>query len=318
MQPLLVLLVGVYQAQPALPELRPVAALMVRALHLLARDDDAFRQSARRLGLVSLLSQQLRHDTHWLDEPPVPAAAAAASALAAGAAGRLTGSPRAGGGRTPSGAASPRAGSLTPGGGGGGGGAFHEAPIPEDGELPPAAMGGGASPTHRGPASRSLGVLAARAAAEAAPLRGFGGGPTPLQRMAAAALLRAALAPVLPPAAAGALVHGVLLPALHMQLVGPRLSLSMEAAAALRSLMANSPDNQEAAARAGAVRPLAKVRQGARRAAPRGPACCDRGRAAGACADAHARRRRTPPPPPRARSSCLRTTSTSRARRQRR
>lgn len=66
-QPLLVLFVGVYQAQPAMPELRPIAAQLLRCLHLLARDDDEFRQEARRLGLVRLLVQQVGD---WLLRSP--------------------------------------------------------------------------------------------------------------------------------------------------------------------------------------------------------------------------------------------------------
>jgi hypothetical protein len=52
---------------------------------------------------------------------------------------------------------------------------------------------------------------------EAAALRGLGAGPSPLQRLAAAALLRVVLRPVMGPATIEVLLHGMLLPALHMQ-----------------------------------------------------------------------------------------------------
>jgi hypothetical protein len=167
----------------------------------------------------------------------VPAAAAASSLSAIAVAGR---SPRASSGAPAAGAGpSPRGerGSLERGGGGGGGAGmglalggvssmggaatppFHEAPIPEDEELAPEAFLG-SSPTHRHVASRALSLVAPRPASEAAPLRGFGGGPTPLQRMAGAALLRAALAPVMGEAAISVLMHGMLLPALHMKVCG--------------------------------------------------------------------------------------------------
>jgi hypothetical protein len=264
---LLVLLLGLYQSQAAMPELRPISAQILRwgrrgigrrcapegrvcppqhchrpptaslpcpprlplpqrCLYLLCQDDDRFKQDAGSTGLIRLLAQQLHHDTHWLDEPPVPAAAAASSLSAIAVAGR---SPRMSGGAAPAAAPSPRGGAGGIGGGPGGavgggvasiGGAatppFHEAPIPEDEELPPGAFLG-SSPTHRHVASRTLSLVAPRAASEAAPLRAFGGGPTPLQRMAGAALLRAALEPVMPAPAVGVLMHGVLLPALHMK-----------------------------------------------------------------------------------------------------
>jgi len=282
----LISFVGLYQAQSALPELRPITAQLLRCLHLLSRSDDEFKQDARRLGLVRLLVQQLQHDTHWLDEPPVPAAAAASSLAAISVAGRvLANSPRTPGlgSLTPTGTASPRGGVPVAASGAAAGlsaavalslsaaaaaaaGAppttpFHEAPIPEDEELPAAVYSNGSSPTHRHMASRTFSLIAPRPASEAAPLRGFGGGPTPLQRMAGAAVLRAVLQPVMGAAGIGVLLHGMLLPALHMQLVGPRLSLSMEATAALKALMVDSPDNQEAAVAAGGVRCLCKVRR---------------------------------------------------------
>lgn len=77
-----------------------------------------------------------------------------------------------------------------------------------------------------GDARRPRSSLGSRAAAfashgsEAAALRGLGVGPSPLQRLAAAALLRVVLVPVMSGASIEVLLHGMLLPALHMQVKG--------------------------------------------------------------------------------------------------
>ncbi len=244
---------------------RPPSPRPSRCLHLLSYDDDDFKSDARRLGLVRLLVQQLRHDTHWMDEPPAPAAAAilVAGRAAQGSSphGSVPGSPRAGpGGAAAAAAASGAAAAVAAAAAGPAPGTpFHEVSIPEDEELPSAMFAAGSSPTHRHMLGRQFSLLAPRQGSEAAPLRAFGGGPTPLQRLAAAALLRAALVPVMSPSSVGVLTHGALLPALLMQQVGPRLSLSMEATATLKALMVGSPENQDAALAGGAVRCLSKV-----------------------------------------------------------
>lgn len=57
----------------------------------------------------------------------------------------------------------------------------------------------------------------AHGSSEAAALRGLGVGPTPMQRLAAAALLRVVLVGRMSAATVEVLLHGMLLPALHMQ-----------------------------------------------------------------------------------------------------
>eukprot|EP00775_Hariotina_reticulata_P001957 gene1957-2284_t len=81
--------------------------------------------------------------------------------------------------------------------------------------------------------------VAAQMLSEAAPLRGLGLGPTPLQRVAAAALLREVL--------------GNIMSKTTMELVAPRLSLAMEVSVALRVLLAGSPAYQAEAIRQGAA-----------------------------------------------------------------
>lgn len=55
---------------------------------------------------------------------------------------------------------------------------------------------------------------------EAAALRGLGAGPSALNRVAAALLLRQVLGGVMSPASIEVALHGLLLPALHMQVGG--------------------------------------------------------------------------------------------------
>ena len=136
--------------------------------------------------------------------------------------------------------------------------------IPENEEK---VLGGqGASPYaySSGSGYFSLGRYVSFAArdVEAGALRGLGAGPTPLQRCCVAALLREVLRPVVGPKSREVLLHGLLLPVLHMQVSGPRLSLAMETAAVLKSLLCDSPANQAAAYKAGVVGPLVKVRNG--------------------------------------------------------
>jgi hypothetical protein len=132
--------------------------------------------------------------------------------------------------------------------------------IPENEEK---ILGQGASPYaySSGPGYFSLGRYVSFAArdVEAGALRGLGTGPTPLQRCCVAALLREVLRPVVGPKSREVMLHGLLLPALHMQVSGPRLSLSMETAGAVKSLLCDSPANQAAAYKAGVVGPLVKV-----------------------------------------------------------
>lgn len=73
---------------------------------------------------------------------------------------------------------------------------------------------------HPGTNLGSRGIAFDTHSSEAAALRGLGVGPTPLQRLAAAALLRVVLKPVMGPATIEVLLHGMLLPALHMQVGG--------------------------------------------------------------------------------------------------
>jgi hypothetical protein len=181
-----------------------------------------------RLGLLRLLLAQLTVDIHQLDEPPLPAAASNVLTInslpttpksphitAALAFGSMlpASSPLK---RSGSGSSSPR-----PGSAGGPGGACST--IPEDqeagGDDGGARQGGGGGHTP-GSSLGGRGVSFANHSTEAAALRALGGGPTPLQRLSAALLLREVLAPVLSRATIEVLLHGLLLPAVPMQVRG--------------------------------------------------------------------------------------------------
>lgn len=87
---------------------------------------------------------------------------------------------------------------------------------PQDEDLDPEDLVAGGV-QHPGSNLGSRGMPFDNHSSEAAALRGLGAGPTPLQRLAAAALLRVVLKPVMGPATIEVLLHGMLLPALHMQ-----------------------------------------------------------------------------------------------------
>jgi hypothetical protein len=92
-----------------------------------------------------------------------------------------------------------------------------EPPIPEDTEADVALL-----PQNSSDTGSYSSVLAARGAfaphsSEAAALRGLGAGPSALTRVAAGLLLREVLAGVMSGASIEVAVHGLLLPALHMQ-----------------------------------------------------------------------------------------------------
>ncbi|KAF6264717.1 hypothetical protein COO60DRAFT_17043 [Scenedesmus sp. NREL 46B-D3] len=249
-------LFSVYQAHTSMAELRPVAAQMLRCLHLMAADDAAMRETCRRLRLIPLLVAQLHLDIHSMDEPPLPPGAAsmllhhalpgtprsplkaaareAAHGGSAGSSGSASPLWRSGSGG--SGGNSPRAG-PTPSAGGPGARrpSVVELPIPEDSEADLALLPPGSNEASGyGSVLAALGAFAPHSS-EAAPLRGLGAGPSPLTRLAAALLLRQVLAGVMSAASIEVAVHGLLLPGLHMQLLGPRLSLAMEATSASSS-----------------------------------------------------------------------------------
>jgi hypothetical protein len=95
-----------------------------------------------------------------------------------------------------------------------------EPPIPEDSEADVALLPQNSSSDTGGYSSSS--VLAGRGAfaphsSEAAALRGLGAGPSALTRVAAGLLLREVLGRVMSAASIEVAVHGLLLPALHMQ-----------------------------------------------------------------------------------------------------
>lgn len=182
------------------------------------------------LGLIRLLAVQLHLDIHQLDEPPLPAGAS--NILSLNSLPTTPKSPHVGGHhnntsnshghpsfavnpnsplrRSGSGGSSPRPGSAGPGNRRGG----LEPPIPEDAEADVVAEGATRQPgATLGGRSSSF----ANYSSEAAALRGLGVGPSPVQRLAAAALLRVVLQPVMSRATVEVLVHGMLLPALHMQ-----------------------------------------------------------------------------------------------------
>lgn len=248
----LVALAAVYQAHAAsAPELRPIAAQLLRCVHLMIEDDPTMRDACQRLGLVELLVAQLHLDVHGSMGEPAPHHGSAAFAVAA-AASSLVGGHHRPASPSPSRSPPPRAGTILAqpvppdagtlppqvvpdgsplyrsGGSGSGGSSPHapcgggrrppscpmlEPPIPEEQEVlqdPLATAPVLALVPRSGDADATPG-------SEAAPLRGLGMGPTPLQRAAAACLLRAVLAPVASRATIEVVVHGALLPALHMQ-----------------------------------------------------------------------------------------------------
>jgi hypothetical protein len=97
-----------------------------------------------------------------------------------------------------------------------------EPPIPEDAEADVTQLPSGSSNEPGAFSSSSSSVLAGRGAfaphsSEAAALRGLGAGPSPLLRVAAGLLLREVLGGVMSKASVEVAVHGLLLPALHMQ-----------------------------------------------------------------------------------------------------
>lgn len=229
---LLVSLFSVYQANQAAAELRPVAAQMLRCLCLMASGDGAMQDACAALGLIRLLVGQLHLDIHQLDEPPLPAAACNILSLnslpntpksphvSSGGSGGIS----AGGAfsslppasplrRSGSGGSSPRPGSAGPGSRRGG---FAEPSIPEDEEADVAAA---SSATGRQPGATlgGRGAAFSNHSSEAAALRGLGAGPSPLHRLAAALLLREVLRPVMSRSSAEVLLHGMMLPALHMK-----------------------------------------------------------------------------------------------------
>lgn len=180
------------------------------------------------LGLIRLLAVQLHLDIHQLDEPPLPAAAS--NILSLNSLPTTPKSPHVGHHsntsnshghpsfavnpnsplrRSGSGGSSPRPGSAGPGNRRGG----LEPPIPEDAEADVVAEGA----RQPGATLGGRGSSFANYSSEAAALRGLGVGPSPVQRLAAAALLRVVLQPVMSRATVEVLVHGMMLPALHMQ-----------------------------------------------------------------------------------------------------
>jgi hypothetical protein len=90
--------------------------------------------------------------------------------------------------------------------------------------------GSSSSIEHGGGYSSSSSVLSARGAfaphsSEAAALRGLGAGPSAVTRVAAGLLLRQVLAGVMSGSSIEVALHGLLLPALHMQ-VRPQKELN--------------------------------------------------------------------------------------------
>jgi hypothetical protein len=276
---LLASLFGIYQANSAAAELRPVAAQVLRCLQLMAAGDAGMQDACVQVGLLQLLVSQLHLDIHSLDEPPLPAAALNILSLNS-----LPSTPKSP--HVTGAAFEPSAGAS------GGRRGAAEPSIPEDKEAdlgPGAAAGRDSATPGRNNSLGGRGGAFANHGSEAAALRGLGAGPSPLQRLAAALLLRVVLAPRMSSRSIEVLLHGMLLPALHMQvgqeprvraqtpadaadrhacavcvcctaqLVGPRLSLAFEATCTLRALLVDSPERAAAAVQAGAAPLLIQV-----------------------------------------------------------
>lgn len=211
----------------------------------MAHDDAAMRHTCRQLGLIPLLVNQLHLDIHQMDEPPLPSAAAnilslntlpstprspnkalGNTASAGGAASPFNpGSPLRRTGSSGSGSSSPRA--VTTAGGRRTSGV--EPPIPEESEMDDVDLPDSPGPSANGAFNNIYpGVyshIGGRGAglphsSEAAALRGLGAGPSVVTRVAAAVLLRELLRGVMTPRTVEVLIHGMLLPALYMQVLG--------------------------------------------------------------------------------------------------